>query len=440
MRVLVTGSSTFFGARLIQELGREGNHVTAADSLYLSSGKASRFADRRLMVPRLGSDPEGYFRSVKDELNSRPYDLLLPAFEECLLLAEHQDELRPLTNFFLPSFEIILKVHNKPRLHRLCEQLGIPSPAIVLPRDVDDLRRVPDVLRFPVVIKLPMANNSVGKTVCNDYHELCVKYRRLVDASSPAPHDVPFVQEMIDGELICTLMLCHDGEKLGEVIYRNLRTFPDQGGTSAHRESISHPAISVITERFAAATHWSGFLGLDFIVHHDTQLPYLIDANPRANPAVHLGYIAGVNWTDILFDLARGRIPPPVSARPGVRARSLMLDVAWLLDGLRPGRNWLQTATARLRGYFRPAWQLDSHSDLLGREDRLATFVMGMHAIRSMIKAQFTGQQLGKVVLDDANYDAAAAAEFASRRTVRRAAGVHQRNQTHSEVPVLNEA
>ena len=66
MRVLVTGSSTFFGARLLQELGREGNRVTAADSLYLSSGKASRFAERRLLVPRLGSDPEGYFRSVKD--------------------------------------------------------------------------------------------------------------------------------------------------------------------------------------------------------------------------------------------------------------------------------------------------------------------------------------------------------------------------------------
>ena len=407
MRVLVTGSSTFFGARLIQELGQQGAEITAADSLRLSCGKASRFVARRLLLPQLGEDPGGYLDAVVSELGRRRYDLLLPAFEETLLFSEYRDEICTWTRCLLPPFAAITTVHDKTSLHALCRLLGIPSPAMVNPNRGDDLEALLGSLRFPVLLKPPMGNNSVGRILCGDPEQAVREYRRWCRRSDATGEERPFIQQRIEGELVCTLMLCHEGRKLGEVIYRNLRTYPDGGGTSAHRESICQPDIAAITEKLAAETEWSGFLGLDFIVESGINVPYLIDANPRANPGTHLGYLAGVNWTALLVDLIGGGEPAAVTARPGLRTRSMMLDIAWLLEGLAPNRRWPQSAVYRLWRFLRPGYALDSRTDLLAAIDPLPTAVLTIHALRSMVKGWLTGQPAGKVILQDANYNAA---------------------------------
>ena len=68
-------------------------------------------------------------------------------------------------------------------------------------------------------------------------------------------------------------MLCHEGRKLGEVIYRPLSSFPENGGTSSHRESIAHPQIAELTERLATSTRWSGFLAWTLLFTLTMALP-----------------------------------------------------------------------------------------------------------------------------------------------------------------------
>jgi hypothetical protein len=309
-----------------------------------------------------------------------------------------------------------MSVHHKGRLHGLCTQLGIPSPPTACPTLLDDLRDMARPLAYPVFIKPPMGNNSVGRILCRDFEELNRAYRDFVETQPLSLDEFPLVQQRIEGELVCTLMICHRGSKLGEVIYRNLRTFPDGGGTSAHRETMVHPQIAAITARLAEATDWSGFLGFDFILDKATGKPYLIDANPRANPAVHVGYLAGVNWTRILLDLLDGEQPAFVAAQPGIRARSVLMDFAWLLEGFKPGRGWFSTAADRVRRFVRPEWPLDSRTDLLSDEDRLPSVALAFYGIRSIVKSWMTGEPMGKLMLDDANYSAQAAAQIRRRR------------------------
>ena len=280
MRVLVTGSSMFFTARLIQGLSAHGIDVTAADHHWWSVGKSIP-RTKWLCTPSLAHNPAGYLSALVQELKSRPYDLLLPTFEESLLLAEFREEVESLTSLLLPPFEMMWRLHDKTSLYDLCCELEIPTPPTVPRLIPDNLESQLSGLRFPLVLKLPTSNNSIGREYCSSMPEFIERFHLLHARESRRRAAPPFVQQKIPGETISTLILCFEGRKLGEVIYRPLRCFPENGGTSSHRESIVHPKIAELTERLAAATHWNGFLGLDFVVDCNDGTPFLIDANPR---------------------------------------------------------------------------------------------------------------------------------------------------------------
>ena len=404
MRVLVTGSSMFFTARLIQGFNASGIAVTAADHHWWSVGK-SISRTKWLCTPSLAHNPAGYLAALIRELKSRPYDMLLPTFEESLLLAEFRDEVESLTSLLLPPFEMMWRLHHKPSLYDLCCELEIPTPPTVPRVNPENLESQLSALQFPVVLKLPTSNNSIGREYCDSMPELVERFQLLEARESQRFSAPPFVQQKILGEEIYTLMLCHEGQKLGEVIYRPLRCFPENGGTSSPRESIVHSRVTELTERLARATRWSGFLGLDFIVDHNDGTPYLIDANPRANPAVHLGYLGGVDWTGILMDAVRGRHVVPVIARPGIRNRTPLLDAMWIIDGLSPRRNWATNLSHRIRKVFRPDWTLDSGHDFLGRSEWLCHMALGWQSVSAISSSLLTGRALGQCFLQSANYN-----------------------------------
>jgi len=415
-RILVTGSGTFFAARLIHDLGRRGAIITAADSLRVSAGKTSRFVSHRLRVPTLGSDPGGYLEAVLRELRARPYDLLLPMFEESLLLSEYQSEIRSHARLFLPAFDSMHTLHHKPSLDGLCTTIGVPTPPTLVLRNAGDLRLVPQFLGFPVVLKLPAGNNAVGRTYCDDPASLEREFLRLAAQQALRSGELPFVQKKIKGEMICTLCFCWQGQKLAEVVYRSSRTFPESGGTAAHRESIQHPEISEIADRLVATTRWSGFLGLDFLLENETGIPYVIDANTRANPAIHLGFLCGLDWSQIIFDLLAGSTPPVQTARPGVHAHNLLTDVSWLLEGLLPRTAPLWRFPKRVARFLFPGWPVHSRDDLIGIGELVGAAVVGSQAVYSLGKSLFSGQQPGEVLLENANYNPATAEDYRTER------------------------
>jgi predicted ATP-grasp superfamily ATP-dependent carboligase len=417
-RILVTGTSTFFATRLIHELGRRGAEITAADSLPLSPGKASKYTSRRLRLPRLTTDPGAYLAAIRHELLTHDYDLLLPTFEEGLLLAEYQDELRELTNVFLPPFETMMQLHHKPSLHELCQTISIPSPATVVAGSMDELDDAAEQVGYPLVLKIPTGNNSVGRTYCDDRESLHSNFARLKQLLEEQGGEPPFLQQKIDGELIYTLCFCDEGHKVGEVIYRTRQTFPHRGGTAAHRESIAHPEIARLTSKLCAETRWTGFLGLDFIVDDKTGIPYLIDANVRANPAMHLGFLAGIDWTQFLFDKLAGNRVRPMNATPGINSHTQLLYGACLFEALGTRAKSPVAWLRRLRDLAIPEWRIDSHDDLLGVGEFASFAVLLGHGLYCMLDSMVTGRQVGQVLLDNANYDSATATTFRNKLAI----------------------
>lgn len=397
---------------MIHELGRRGVYVAAADSDRLSAGKASRYVSRKVRLPVLRKEPGRYLDALKAELKSGGYDLLLPMFEESLLLSEFQSELRPHTRLFLPSFSMMYQLHHKPSLHQQCVTLGIPTPPIVLLNDEDSLSEVDRQIGYPAVLKLPTANNSVGRRYCQTESELRQNYRGLVQEHQHKSGEQPFAQKKIDADMVCSLAYALNGRKIAEVLYRTRRTFPEDGGTAAHKESIVHPEISQISEKLIAKHKWSGFLGLDFLLERKTGIPYVIDANPRSTPAIHLGFCSGLDWASIVMDLARDTIPATQTSRPGINVHTVLIDATWLLEGLEKGpRGWLNFP-ARFRDFLFPQWQVHSRDDLLTLGEWGSCAVIAYQAIQTRIRSLISGRQPGELLLAQSNYEPATVATY----------------------------
>lgn len=415
-RILVTGSSTFFSGRLIHDLGRCGATVTAADSLRFSAGKATRYTARRVRTPAVAADPGRYLETLVKELKQRPYDLLLPMFEESLLLSEYQSDLLPHVRLFLPKFDAMYRLHHKPSLHAFCLNHNLPTPPTIVSDRMEQLVSGAHRLGFPVVVKLPGGNNSVGRTFCNNESELMSTWNQLADEQRRVGGELPFVQKKIRGNLICTLCFCAEGKKLAEVVYRTLRMFPQAGGTTVHRQSIIHEEISRIADRVVAATRWSGFLGFDFLVDETSGIPYLIDANVRANPAINLGFSADLDWSRMIIDLARDRIPEIQTAKPDINVHTLLMDCAWLLEGLLPRAGGLRLFPKRCREFISPPWHVHSRGDMLATGEWAPVAILGAQTIYSALKSLVTGRQPGEILLDHANYNAVTAEQYRQTR------------------------
>lgn len=420
LRILVTGSDLFFTARLIHDLGKHGVTVTAADSSWCSAGKMSRAVSRRLTLPSLKTNPAGFLAGICEELKRQHYDLLLPTFEEALLLAEYQHELAAFTKVMLPPFQVMYQLHDKRQLHAFCKQHRIPTPPTQPITHSANVDAVADEIGFPAVLKLPASNNSVGRMYCRDHQELRRHFEHLVALHAPDPTDLPFLQKKIEGDLICTLGYSSRGRKLAEVIYRTGRMFPEAGGTTVHRRSIRHPEIERITDQIITRTQWSGFLGFDFLVEHGTGIPYLIDANVRANPAIQLGFMSGIDWSSIILDLVAGREPQVQTARTDINVHNLLLDVSWLLEGLLPRSGGLLRFPQRIREFVQPAWQIHSRGDLLGLGEFASVSALAINAVAAGLKSLLTGRQPGEILLEHANYNPVTAQAFRTLQEVPR--------------------
>lgn len=400
MRALVTSCRSPHALALIRGLGAHGWEVTAADNTRLSPGLYSRYATRRLITPNMTEAPRAWLDSILSELATRAYDLLLPTFEETFLVARYRQALPARVRILVEDHDKLLRVHRKPELNRLAASLGVAVPQTWQPQDVEELRTITGDLPFPVVLKLPAANNSVGLATAGDPVELHDRWRRLAELFGASAGGMPLIQRRVPGRQVSTLAFAQRGELLGQMAYASRLTFPDSGGTAFLRETVRDECVEATAAKLVSALGWTGFVGFDFIVDEESGEPTLIDGNPRPTPAAALGKHAGVDFAAILDGVVKGRTMPSRVAKAGVLSRTLFVHLLWIAFMLVPGRGWWQRLTRVLASLRQRTALPDVHDPTDKRPSwALALYTPYFMFIIDAIKGQRGGYMFG------CNYD-----------------------------------
>ncbi|MEZ4382324.1 MAG: ATP-grasp domain-containing protein [Nannocystaceae bacterium] len=292
----------------IRAFGRMGHTVHTADTFAWAPGNHSAHATQHHETVSPREDPEGYINQLNCIVDMYRIDLVVPAFEEVLYLAqrglragEHGAEI------FAPSFDNLTLLHDKGRFTRFAEELGLKVAAATICRSRPEFEAA--IAEHDRYFARAVFSRA-GSGVCTNTGPLAETSNEAeVQPTEASPW---IVQPFLEGEEICSFSVVRNGRVVAHSTYRHPKELDGCGGIVF--ESLEDPRTLDAASRVAAKLGYHGQLSFDFMRTDDGQL-YLIECNPRPTAGVTV-MPAEIFVPAVLGDLDGG---PPVVAPEGTR-------------------------------------------------------------------------------------------------------------------------
>ena len=313
MRVLLSEGSGLTSRQVATRIGALGHHVEILSSTPFCLTRFTRHVRARHEVPRFADDPLAWFDAANRIAKTRAMDVLLPTQEQVAVLSALRGRLGIAT--VVPHFAALRRVQDKIEAWRTLHAVGVPQPASVVARSIDDLATI---AQFPVFVKRPISTASAGVRRAATADELIAAATALGLGKREL-----LVQLQASGRLAMVQALADHGRLIAH--HANLRIIEGIGGGAAVKESVRLPALPEHLERLVQALDWHGPISMDVIITDEG--PLVIDVNPRlVEPANAL--LSGVDLVGAMLELAKDLHPPALPAgKPGARSQQLLLCV-----------------------------------------------------------------------------------------------------------------
>lgn len=315
MRILVTSARLPHALGEIRKLGEAGHEVYAADTFRTSPGLHSAQVQEAIITPSPTFETLAFIDALVDVVRTRRIERLLPGFEELFYIAKHRDALDPLTDVFLPPFELLARLHDKARFVALTRELGLPIAETHVVTSQDELRTAAASLdeyfaravysRGGVTL-LTNTGPLAGAVALADCH--------------PTPDQPWLVQRFVHGEDLCSFGVAQHGKLVLHCAYRHPLTIEHAGGIVF--ESVDAPDVQRIVERYVEATGFHGQISFDYLRTADGLS--VVECNPRPTAGVFM--VEPAELSAALFDPPSRAIVVPAGRRAQI-ASAIVRDM-----------------------------------------------------------------------------------------------------------------
>lgn len=270
MKVIVCYARNRIAYSVLRSLSRAGHKCYTADSVVLPMCRFSRYSRGFFKYPQ---EPMPF--SIWCHQRREEGFTVFPTFMESWALRQ-----RGYLENILPPYDIIMRANNKWEVHKLCQELDIPTP---------ETRQ----LVVDSVVKPTDGRGSKGRV--------------YLDSGS-------VIQERVSGDAIGVGMLLNNSEVKAQFAWKRLQEFPSDGGMSVVRESALLPTHVMYAKRLLEALRWQGSAMVEFVGQH------VIEVNPRLWGSLQLAVDSGVDFPKLMLDImTEGDCETVLTYKTGVR-------------------------------------------------------------------------------------------------------------------------
>ena len=327
--VLVTDGRSRASLAIVRSLGKRGIRVISGEA-FICTSFYSKYATR-LFYPDPDKYPNLFMQKILEVVKENEIDVVIPVRDGAtLLLSKYKKELSRFTRTPLADYDTLMKGRDKAQTLKIAMDNNIPCPQTYFIDGDDNLRKIMNKLKFPVVIKPHRSSGSRGIKYVHSSKELLQAYSKVQNQYGEA-----MVQEYIpQGGAYGVSMLFNHGKPRAIFAHKRLREYPNSGGPSTLRESVKYPEIEEYATTLLKALNWHGVAMVEFRVDPRDGKQKLMEINPRFWGSLQLAISSGVDFPYLLYKMAiEDDVKPVFEYKTGVKVRWLLLgDILWFLD------------------------------------------------------------------------------------------------------------
>ena len=325
MVVLITGSESTKAILITRSLGSKGVEVHNAGTNYDSPVFSSKYSKSNFVYTDPSLSESDFLLDLLNILKSKKYELLIPTHsKDTYIISKNFEQISNYVSLPLVDYEKILLANNKKKVTRLASKIGIPVPETIYPTNLRDLEKVE--IKYPVVIKILDGSGNKGLEYAKDKAELIKKYRNLVEKYNLDNTQYPIIQEKIVGYGAGTSFLFFNGNSKFFFSHKRLREYPITGGPSTLRIGYRNKLMEKSALRILKEMKWNGVAMCEFLIEKNSNIPYLIEINPRFWGSIYQPIVSGVDFPYLLYSLFTGKKIKPIKRIIGLKTRYILLD------------------------------------------------------------------------------------------------------------------
>ncbi|HBS25837.1 MAG TPA: hypothetical protein DD827_01715 [Gammaproteobacteria bacterium] len=330
---LVTYGWNRVAYNVVRSLAKNNVKVAVGDVSKLAMSRFSRYSESSFKYPSFYQDPAGFIESLIKQQDKHRKSVYLPVHEETFIASRYRSMLEK-SGITVPvsSIEILKKLHKKDRLHDTCQNLGLPTPAIVKIESLNNIKSLLADMDYPLVVKDSQTNSAKGVHYIQSEKNAFQELTEIYNASKFSP----FLQQYVEGEGYGVSLLMNHGEPRAVFTHKRLREKTHTGGTSTLRVSTKVPLLEEYAIELLSGLNYHGVAMVEFKYNEKTGQAYIIDVNPRFWGSLSLAIQSGVDFPYLLYKMAvDGDVPAVVSYKEGVKVKWLLGDVLTLFSEIK---------------------------------------------------------------------------------------------------------
>lgn len=328
MNIIITNADFKHTLAAVKSLGKRGIEVTAASHNRKSLSFYSKYCRHRIIYTNPENE-ELFISDILDIIKKNKYDVLLPVgYIVCHAISKYQEKLLPYVKIPIVNFETMQIASDKNRTVEFAAKIGVITPKTIFPKSIEEVKAISDMIKYPVVIKIPRGIISIR--YANSSQELVLSYNEIFsDHKYWIKNDeLPQIQEYIPGEGYGFFALFNHGEPRAIFAHKRLHEYPPTGGSSTMAQSIFDHDLNEIGIRILKALNWHGVAMVEFKKDARDNTFKLIEINPKFWGSLDLAIASGVDFPYLSSKMCvDGDIQPVFNYKEGIIFRWIFPDL-----------------------------------------------------------------------------------------------------------------